>query len=45
MNFDELKALLEDMDLTKILPQSDAMAASVQRVLQLAMMIGPLVLL
>ena len=45
MNFDELKALLEDMDLTKILPQSEAMAASVQKLLQLAMMIGPLVLL
>ena len=45
MNFDELKALLTDMDLTKILPQSDAMAASVQKVLQLAVMIGPLALL
>ena len=45
MNFDELKALLEDMDLSKILPQSDAMVASVQKVLQLAIMIGPLVLL
>lgn len=45
MNFDELKALLEDMDLTKILPQSDAMAASIQTVLRLALMVGPLVLL
>ena len=45
MNFDELKALFQDMDLTKILPQSEAMAASVQKLLQLAMMIGPLVLL
>ena len=45
MNFDELKALLEDMDLTKILPQSDAMTASIQAVLRLAVMVGPLVLL
>ncbi|MBQ3542327.1 MAG: SdpI family protein [Oscillospiraceae bacterium] len=44
MNFDELKALLSDMDLTKILPQSDAIAASIQAVLRLAVMVGPLVL-
>ena len=45
MNFDELKALLEEMDLSKILPQSEAMAAFIQTVLRLAVMVGPLVLL
>ncbi|MBO5891814.1 MAG: SdpI family protein [Oscillospiraceae bacterium] len=45
MNFDELKTLLTDMDLNKILPQSDAFAAFVQTVLRLAVMIGPLVML
>ena len=45
MNFDELKALLEDMDLSKILPQSDAVVAAIQTVLRIALMVGPLVLL
>ena len=30
MNFDELKALLTDMDLSKILPQSEAFVSFVQ---------------
>ena len=45
MNFDELKALLTDMDLNKILPQSDAFIAFVQKALRLSVMIGPLILL
>ena len=45
MNFDELKALLEEMDLNKILPQSEAVVSAVQTVLRLALMVGPLVLL
>lgn len=45
MNFDELKTLLTDMDLSKVLPQTDAVIAFVQTVLRLAMMVGPLVLL
>lgn len=45
MNFDELKALLEEMDLTKILPQSDAVVAFIQTALRIAVMAGPLVLL
>ena len=45
MNFDELKALLTDMDLNKILPQSDAFVAFVQKALRLSVMVGPLVLL
>lgn len=45
MNFDELKALLTDMDLSKILPQSDAFVSFVQKALRLSVMIGPLVLL
>ena len=45
MNFDELKALFEDMDLAKILPQSEKMVELILGVLRLALMIGPLVLL
>ena len=45
MNFDELKALLTDMDLSKILPQSDAFVSFVQKALRLFVMIGPLALL
>ena len=45
MNFDELKALFEDMDLAKILPPSDKMVELILSVLRFAVMIGPLVLL
>ena len=45
MNFDELKALLEEMDLTKILPESEAVVGFILTVLRLAVMVGPLVLL
>ena len=45
MNFDELKALLEDLDLSKILPQSDAVVSFIQTVLRFAVMTGPLLLL
>lgn len=45
MNFDELKSLLEDMDLSKILPQPEAVASFVRGALRLAVMIGPLAIL
>ena len=45
MNFDELKALFDELDLTKLLPDADQVLGAVQTVLRLAVMVGPLVLL